>query len=200
MPASTSLAYVGLAVARDGDVDHGQVRHSLRMIRGQGERDGAAPVVARDRVPGEPQVLAQQLVDVGRDSPLVVAAGGPGRIAQTAQVRRETRPRAVGMLVQLRGSRLMDPAGLLPAIRALRLRRPGWTRRRNGCAHRSGTRLGRLGVAGSVWLLVQRSSARSRWRQRVRCAGWREQNRQKAVDATTELNEIIRSASLPPDR
>ena len=95
------------------------------MIRGQGERDGAAPVVARDRVPGEPQVLAQQLVDVGRDSPLVVAAGGPGRIAQTAQVRRETRPRAVGMLVQLRGSRLMDPAGLLPAIRALRLRRRG---------------------------------------------------------------------------
>jgi hypothetical protein len=88
VPASTSLAYVGLAVAGNGDVDHGEVRHSIRMIRGQGERDGAAPVVARDSVPGESQVLTQQLVDVGRDRPLVVATGGPGRIAQTAQVRR----------------------------------------------------------------------------------------------------------------
>ena len=80
MPASTSLAYVGLAVAGDGDVDHGQVRHSIRMIRGQGERDGAAPVVARDSVLGESQVLAQQLVDVGRDRPLVVATGQGGEV------------------------------------------------------------------------------------------------------------------------
>ena len=40
------------------------------------------------------------------------------------------------MLVQLRGSRLMGPAGLLPAMRAvaLRLRRRGWTRRRIGAS------------------------------------------------------------------
>ena len=103
------------------------------------------------------------------------------------------------MLVQLRGSRLMDPAGLLPAMRALH--EPlgvGVDSPAHWGTHRSRTRLGRLGVAGSVWLLVQRSSARSRWRQRVRCAGWREQNRQKAVDATTELNEKARAPAHRP--
>ena len=67
--------------------NHCEMRYRLRMIRGEGERDGAAPVVARDSEPCESQVPTQQLVDVGRDRPLVVAAGGPGRIGQTAQVR-----------------------------------------------------------------------------------------------------------------
>jgi hypothetical protein len=95
----------------------------------------------------------------------------------------------------------MGPAGLLLTMRAIAQR----LRRRGGLAgamvtHRSRTRLAGLGVVGSAWLLVQRSSARCRWRQRVRRAGsrQREQNRQKAVDATKELNEIIRSASLEP--
>jgi hypothetical protein len=46
-------------------------------------------------------------------------------------MRRETRPLALGMLVQFRGSRLMGPAGLLPAMRAVALR----LRRRGGDLH-----------------------------------------------------------------
>ena len=105
------------------------------------------------------------------------------------------------MLVQLRGSRLMGPAGLLPAMRAvaLRLRRRGWTRRRIGVLTGPGRGLRprrcRLSVAAGPAQLGDVPMG-----QRVRRAGSRrrEQNRQKAVDATTELNEIIRSASLEP--
>jgi hypothetical protein len=61
------------------------VADSIRVVCSQCERDDTAPVVAGNCVPAESEVVAQQLIDVGGDGPLVIATGGPGGVAQPPQ-------------------------------------------------------------------------------------------------------------------
>ena len=77
----------GGLIAGDGNVEHREMRHFIWMIGGEAERDGCAPIVTDDRETRVPETAVHQHPDVVRDGFLVVAGGGPRRIAEAAHVR-----------------------------------------------------------------------------------------------------------------
>jgi hypothetical protein len=77
VPASATLAYVGLPVTGNGDVNDNQSVNPLSVVCGQGEADNAAPVVPCDIEVLNAKVVADKFVNVSGDGLFVVAPGWP---------------------------------------------------------------------------------------------------------------------------
>ena len=110
VPAPAALREI-VSVARDRDVEDREPAHGVGV--GTGEREGgrAAPVVTDEEEAIDPQMLVYEPPDVGRDGLLVVAAGRPRGVAESAQVgrvhpvaRREPRDHVPPLVRRLRNA------------------------------------------------------------------------------------------------
>jgi len=93
VPPSRSSADCGAGrlIARDGNIEHREMRHFRWMICRNAKRNGRAPIMTDDREAWMLEMLMHEQPNIIGHGFLVIAGRGPRRIAEAAQVGRDQR-------------------------------------------------------------------------------------------------------------